>query len=174
MALSVIVTEADRVPGAVGEKVTLMVQLLPAATGLPQVLVWAKSPEFVPVTVTAVTFNVAFPVLFTVTVWAALVVPTPCALKPRLEAVRLTTGPLPVPVKVTLCGLSGALSVMVIAAVRLPTAPGVKITLIEQLPPAATDAEHVVVWEKSEAFVPVTVMEEMLKGTLPVFVKVMG
>ena len=39
VALSVMVTEAERDPGTVGAKVTLIVQLLPAATGLPQVLV---------------------------------------------------------------------------------------------------------------------------------------
>ena len=39
VALSVMVTEAERDPGTVGVKVTLIVQLLPAATGLPQVLV---------------------------------------------------------------------------------------------------------------------------------------
>ena len=39
VALSVMVTEAERDPKAVGVKVTLIVQLLPAATGLPQVLV---------------------------------------------------------------------------------------------------------------------------------------
>jgi len=39
VALSVMVTEAVRLPGAVGVNVTLMVQLLPANTELPQVLV---------------------------------------------------------------------------------------------------------------------------------------
>lgn len=39
VALSVMVTEAVRLPGAVGVNVTLTVQLLPANTELPQVLV---------------------------------------------------------------------------------------------------------------------------------------
>jgi hypothetical protein len=68
VALSVMVTEAERDPKAVGVKATLIVQLPPAATGLPQVLFWAKSPEFVPVTTRALTLKLAFPVLFTVTV----------------------------------------------------------------------------------------------------------
>jgi hypothetical protein len=41
LLLSVMVKEAVRVPGAAGVKVTLTVQLLLAATELPQVLVWA-------------------------------------------------------------------------------------------------------------------------------------
>ena len=39
---------AVRVPVASGEKVTVIAQLKPAAT-VGQVLVWAKSPGFVPV-----------------------------------------------------------------------------------------------------------------------------
>ena len=40
LALSAMDTEAVRVPGAVGLKVTLMVQFAEAATLAPQVLVW--------------------------------------------------------------------------------------------------------------------------------------
>ena len=68
MALSVILSEAVRLALAEGVKVTLMVQLPPAATELPQVLVWAKSLALVPVTVTLVMVNVALPVLVRVTV----------------------------------------------------------------------------------------------------------
>src|SRR5947199_81298 len=49
VALSVMLTAALRAPAAVGVKVTEIVQLPPAATLDPQVLVWAKSPPFVPV-----------------------------------------------------------------------------------------------------------------------------
>lgn len=45
VALSVSVSVPVRLPVAVGVKVTLIVQLEPAVTELPQVLVWAKSPE---------------------------------------------------------------------------------------------------------------------------------
>lgn len=44
---------------------------------------------------------------------------------------------LPVPVKGTVCGLFGALSVMVTLPVRTPVAVGVKVTLIWQNLPAA-------------------------------------
>ena len=49
-ASSVMVTEAVRGPVWVGLKVTVMVQLAPAARPVPQVLVWLKSVAFVPVT----------------------------------------------------------------------------------------------------------------------------
>jgi len=65
-ALSVMVTEAERDPKAVGVKVTVIVQLPLAATGLPQLLVCAKSPALVPDTTTLLTFKVAFPELLTV------------------------------------------------------------------------------------------------------------
>jgi hypothetical protein len=44
----------------------------------------------------------------------------------------------PVPERLTLCGLPVALSVRVTAAVSVPLAAGVKVTLIVQLVPAAT------------------------------------
>ena len=68
VALSVKVTAAVRVPLAAGVKVTLIVQLAPAATELPQLLVWAKSPGFVPVSAMLVTVKAALPVLVRVMV----------------------------------------------------------------------------------------------------------
>ena len=43
-------------------------------------------------------------------------------------------------------GLPVALSVMVMAPVRVPVAVGVKVTLMEQLAPAAREAPQVLVW----------------------------
>ena len=60
--------EAARLPLAVGLKVTLIVQFPPAATELPQLLLWAKSPAFVPVIARLVMLNVALPLLVRVTV----------------------------------------------------------------------------------------------------------
>ena len=51
-ALSVIVTAAVRLPVAAGVNVTEIVQLAPALTLLPQVLLWAKSAALVPVIAT--------------------------------------------------------------------------------------------------------------------------
>jgi len=61
VALSVIDTEAVRVPAAVGLNVTLMEHLAPAATEEPQVFVSAKSPLLVPVIAMALTVKVALP-----------------------------------------------------------------------------------------------------------------
>lgn len=71
-------TAADRAPVALGLKMTVMVQLALAATLAPQVFVCEKSPLFVPVMVMPdpLKDNVAFPVLVSVTLWDALLVPT--------------------------------------------------------------------------------------------------
>ena len=45
------VTDAVRIPSAVGVNVRVNMQLDPAGTELPHVLVWWKSPGFVPVRV---------------------------------------------------------------------------------------------------------------------------
>jgi hypothetical protein len=121
-------------------KVTLIVQLAAAATELPHVLVCAKSLALLPVTAMLVRLKVALPLLLRVTVCAELVVSTGWLPKERLAAERLATGPLPVPVpeRLTICGLPLALSVMVTAPLRVPVAVGVKVTLIVQLFPAAT------------------------------------
>ena len=73
-----IVTEADRVPVAVGLNVTLMVQLAPAATLAPQVFVCEKSPLLAPVMAMPepLKVSVAFPVFVSVMFCEALVVPT--------------------------------------------------------------------------------------------------
>jgi hypothetical protein len=61
LALSVMLSEADRLPLAVGLKVTLIVQLLPSPTKLLQLLVWKKSPAFVPVIATLVISRIPRP-----------------------------------------------------------------------------------------------------------------
>jgi hypothetical protein len=76
--------------------------------------------------------------LLTVTVFAALVVVT--AWLPNARVVGLTlTGTTPLPVNETVCGLLLAMSVIVKVPVRLPVVAGVKITLIVQFVPAASD-----------------------------------
>jgi hypothetical protein len=70
----VIVRVALRVAATVGVKVRLMVQLAPAATLAPQVLVCAKSPGLAPVIVMPLMDSAELPVFDRVTVWPALVV----------------------------------------------------------------------------------------------------
>jgi hypothetical protein len=67
-ALSLILSVAVRVPVAVGRKVTLIVQLAPAAKVLPHVCVWEKSLALVPVNEYPLIVSAAFPVFDRVTV----------------------------------------------------------------------------------------------------------
>lgn len=71
-ALSMKVIAPVRDPVAVGVNVTLIVQLPPTTTVLPQVFVCPKSP----LAAILEMMSAAVPVLFSVSVWAALVVPT--------------------------------------------------------------------------------------------------
>src|SRR5438128_5108384 len=164
-ALSVIVRLPVRFPPAAGVNVTLIVQLAPAATLLPQVLVWAKSP----LAVMLVTFRTPFPVLLRVTLCAALVAPVSCAANGSVAVERLTTGPVAVPASATVCGLPLALSVMVRVPVRAPSAVGLNVTVIVQLAPADTLAPQSFVWVKS----PVIVTLVIASGALPLLVSVM-
>ena len=75
-ALSVIVIDAFRPPATLGENVTTMLQLPPAATVVPQLLLWVKSAGLAPVTVMLLTASGTLPVFDSVTVRAVLVVPT--------------------------------------------------------------------------------------------------
>jgi len=90
--LSLMLSEAVRLPLAAGVKVTLMVQFPPAATKLPQLLVWAKSLAFGPVIARPVIVKSPLPVLLRAMVRAALVVPTGWLAKVRLVSERLTAG----------------------------------------------------------------------------------
>src|SRR6266852_1451084 len=96
-----------------------------------------------------VMFNEAVPLLLRVTVWAVLLVPTSWLAKVRLAGERLTAGAeeaVPVPVRLTVCGLPLASSLMVMLPVRVPVAVGVKVTLMLQLAPAATALPQVLLW----------------------------
>jgi hypothetical protein len=67
LALSVIVTDAVRVPAELGVNVTAIVQLPPVATEAPQVAVSVKSPGLAPVKAIPEMLSPALPVLFSVT-----------------------------------------------------------------------------------------------------------
>ena len=66
-ALSVMARAAERLLAADGVNLTLMVQLEPAATVVPQLLVWAKSPALVPKTAMLEMFKAELPELLRVT-----------------------------------------------------------------------------------------------------------
>ena len=78
----------------------------------------------------------------------------------------------PVPERLTDWGLPVALSVMARAAPRLPAAVGLKVALIVQLAPAATELPQLLVWAKSLALTPKTAMLVTLKAELPELVRV--
>ena len=172
---SVTTSVALRLPAAAGVKVTPIEQLAPAASVLTQAVVdTAKSVALVPENPIPAMFKVAFPVLFKMTARGALVVVTGWLPKARLLGERPATAAAlaPVPVRLMICGLSLALSVMVNAALRLPAAVGVNVTLTVQLPPAATELPQVVVSGKSPALPPVTAKLVMPKAEFPLFVRV--
>ena len=172
LLLSVMFKEAVRLPGAAGVKVTLNVQLLLAASELPHVVVSAKSPALAPVNAKLLMVRAALPVLLRVKVWAALVVLTVWLLKDKLVVEMPAIGPVPVPVRLTVCGLPLALSTMLTEAVRLPVAAGVNVTLIVQLPFAATELPHVLVTAKSPGSVPAVPIVVIVKAWFPVLVRV--
>src|SRR5205807_476672 len=103
-----------RAPEAVGVKVTLMVQVAPAAKvaglvgqALAPVLVAAKSPEGA----NELIVKAAAPVFVSVTVIGALVVASSWLPKSRLVGANPTPGAVPFPLSVMICGLPPALSV---------------------------------------------------------------
>jgi hypothetical protein len=68
LALSAMLSEAVRLPLAIGVNVTLMAHEAPAATELPQLLAWVKSPAFVPERAMLLTVKAPLPELVSVTV----------------------------------------------------------------------------------------------------------
>ena len=65
--------------------------------------------------------------------------------KVRLAGAKLIDGAaVPVPVNAIVCGLPVALSVTAIAPVRAPATVGVKITVIAQVAPTATEEQVLV------------------------------
>jgi hypothetical protein len=172
LLLSVMVRVADRVPLAVGANVTLTVQLPFAARELPQVVVSPKSVELAPEIAMPLIDKATLPVLFRVKLCAALVVPTVWLPNTRLVAVMPAIGLLPVPARLTVCGLPPALSAMLTEAVRFPMPPGVNATLIVQLAFAATEPGHVLVTAKSPGSVPVAPILVIAKAPFPLLVSV--
>jgi len=169
-ALSEIVIAPARAPEAAGVKVTKIVQklmgVLTVLTGMPlaQVSVSAKSP----LALMLVKVTGALPMLVTVTLCLLLVAPTNWFPNGKAVAERLMAGPngVPVPVRLTDCGLSPALSMMTSEPARLPVAVGVNVTLIEQ------DALAARVAGQGEAVKsPVAVMPVMFKVSLPTFLR---
>jgi hypothetical protein len=97
-----------------------------------------------------------------------------CEGKVRVKGETDAMGPpvVPVPVRVTICGVPDALSAIEIAAVRVPAAVGLNTAPMVQFAAAISVVPQVFVWEKSPGFAPVIVMLEMDKVAFPVLNKV--
>jgi len=175
VALSPTETAALRAPVAVGLNVTLIVQFAFAASDAGHAFVSAKSPGFAPVSVTPEIVSAAVPEFVSVIVCAALVVFNACDANVKVAGENPTAGAFaaaPVPVSGTSCGLPAALSVMRMFALRAPVAVGVNVTLIAQFALVASEAGQAFACAKSPAFVPLTVMPEIVSAALPVLVSV--
>jgi hypothetical protein len=168
LALSAIETKAALAPVAVGEKVTLIAQLPPAVT-VEQLFVCPKSAGFDPVTETEVTVRLALPVFESVTCCDPLTVPTFWAENPSDEGESEATGIcgfVPVPARLTVCGVSAASSATEMEADFEPAVVGAKLTLIVQ-DPLETTVPQVFVWENCELSAPVIETEEIESETPP-------
>jgi hypothetical protein len=84
----------------------------------------------------------------------------------------IVNGAVAEPDKPIVCGELGASSTMVTFAVRVPTACGLKVTVITQFALTATVAPQVFVCEKSPGFGPASAMLEMCNAPVPEFVSV--
>jgi len=170
-ALSEIVIAPARAPVAVGVKLTEMVHVAFLAKLVPQVSFSAKSP----LALMLVNVSVALPTLVTVmggrplVVPVLMVVPTNWLPKGKAAAERLMAGPkgVPVPVRLTDCGLSPALSMTTREPTRVPVAVGVNVTLMKQDALAARVAGHVEAVKS-----PVAITLVMFKMSLPELVSV--
>src|SRR5437016_3476869 len=97
--------------------------------------------------------------------------PTFWPLKVRVVGARLGSA-VPVPDRLAVCGLLVALSVTAKAPLRAPVAEGVKVTLIVQDAPAATELPQLFVSAKSALLAPVMAMPDIASGAFPVFDRV--
>jgi hypothetical protein len=96
--------------------------------------------------------------------------------KLRLVVLRVAPAVVPVPLRLTVCGLLLALSVSVRVAVREPVAVGANVTLITQVPLAATEELVLQVvplaMAKSPGLVPPNAMLVKVNDAVPLLVTV--
>jgi hypothetical protein len=155
-------SSAVRVPVAVGPNTIFAVQLAPAASVVPQVLLKTeKSPGLAPLNVMLLmVIGVVLPLIRVATFWPPLL-PMATAAQEMLagETDALPVVPVPVPERATVCGLFVAVLVKLRVAVRVPTAPGLNETDTEHEPEAARPAVQVEAeMVKSAALAPVMAM----------------
>src|SRR6185503_10058317 len=145
-ALLAMVSVPVRPPPADGAKATPTVQLAPAARLAPQPLDWIANSALV--LVMPVSVVVAVPGLLTVTVCAALVMPTVTVPKSRLAGADAIAGPeiVPLPERGTATSPPNES-----VPVREPAADGRKVTPTVQLAPMARLAPQLLDWMANSA-----------------------
>lgn len=165
-ALSEIVTAPARAPLVAGLNVIEIEQVSLGARLFPQVVVSPKSP----LGLMLLMVSAALPVLASVTIFAALVVPTAWSGKATLVVERLAAGPegVPVPIRIICWGLSPVLSVILTPPPVVPVVTGVKVMLMVQKAFAASVGPQSLWAAKS----PLAVMLLMFSTAFPVFVRV--
>ena len=131
-AASVIVAAPLIVPVAEGVNVTLRVQDALAATLAPHGVVPPEVTEKSPLPTKLVSVSAVEALFVTVSVCAALVVPTVCAAKVRLAG-AIVTGTTAVPVILITCCATAALSEITTAPCSAPLTDGENVTLSVQL-----------------------------------------
>jgi len=142
MALSLNVNDPVAEPTVAGEKVTPTVQLAPAATLVPQVLLATANGPLTPLAATLLTVSVAFRRFVSVIVRVELVASTTL---PKLKLVgENVTGALPLPESVTVC--VPALSVIVTLPEAAPTTVGANDTWMVHDAAGAIGALQLLVW----------------------------
>jgi hypothetical protein len=165
LLLSAIVRVPLRLPSAVGVNVTLIVQFPFADTLEPQVSVWAKSP----LAAMLVIMSGALPEFVRVSVCGLEAEPTAWPAKVRLAGNPVACGvPTPVPIKASVWGLPGALSVIWKALFRTPPSEGVKVMPTLQLAPMARVSPQWLTAAKS----PPAAIPVIVSGMLPGLYKV--
>lgn len=138
-ALLEILKTAERLPPALGWKVTRIAVLVPGVTVIGvEDAVKMKSVALGPVRATAEITKLAFPLFVIVTVVAALLPFTEIAPKFIAVGLGLAAGPNPAPDNATDCGLVETLSTRFSPADRAPGEVGAKVTLMVALLPGAT------------------------------------
>jgi hypothetical protein len=154
-----------------GPNVNCTVQVPPLGTLVPLQVFAPTTKSTAPLTEIELNDSAPVPVLATVIVCGCPEVPASCPPKLMLAGVIEMPACVTVPVTAILCGLFGALSPTLIAAVR-PTAlraVGVNTTLNVQLAAARKLGGQLFVSEKSPAFTPLTLTPLIESGAALAF-----
>ena len=148
-----------------------MLQCAPAAKEAPQLVASINSLASVPVMVIPAIVNVVVPTFVRVTVFARLVTSSPT--EPKFSWVGESFAVVPMPPRLTFCGLLSASSVKLRTALRFCGAVGLNLTLIVHLAFAASVVPQVVALiRKSPLLAPMILMLLTVKVMVPVFLSV--